>query len=402
MVSIERPRKLLIDSLKVILVASLFFLLQAEILGVRYDLYGHQSGVAIAESKRNTERDELERHAANLLRDCAFEVGTVRNEVQDALMRLDDRREEIYDLVDTRARELEGALLSRWEAQRDTLTSAQAALEAGVYRLEKIGTRDSSTMKRKMVHPTVLLKGNGTVGSGVIVYSEPMPGAAEGAVRPYATFVITAYHVVMEVLGGQTDVGRVEEIQVSQGEDPTFVEVFSGLLVLCDRARDVALLKLNTSRKFEDVADLTPRDELNRVDIFARAYAVGCPLGNRPLPTIGEVSSKSKIVADQVFWMLSAPTFFGNSGGGIYLAETSKLIGISSMIYTYGKSNPTVVPHMGLFVPLDTIYAWLDGEGYSFVHERQPVPREVLPKLDRPMDPVGGSTVPAASSDPSH
>jgi hypothetical protein len=171
-------------------------------------------------------------------------------------------------------------------------------------------------MKRKMVHPTVLLKGNGTVGSGVIVYSEPMPGAAEGAVRPYATFVITAYHVVMEVLGGQTDVGRVEEIQVSQGEDPTFVEVFSGLLVLCDRARDVALLKLNTSRKFEDVADLTPRDELNRVDIFARAYAVGCPLGNRPLPTIGEVSSKSKIVADQVFWMLSAPTFFGNSGGG--------------------------------------------------------------------------------------
>ena len=79
--------------------------------------------------------------------------------------------------------------------------------------------------------------------------------------------------------------------------------------------------------------------------------------------------------------MLSAPTFFGNSGGGVYLADTYRLVGISSMIYTYGKMNPTVVPHMGLFVPIETIYRWLDGEGYSFVHERKPVPRVMLWKL---------------------
>lgn len=72
--------------------------------------------------------------------------------------------------------------------------------------------------------------------------------------------------------------------------------------------------------------------------------------------------------------MLTAPTFFGNSGGGIYERSNHRLVGISSMIYTYGKTNPTVVPHMGLFVPLGTVYDWLDGSGLGFVHEGRPVP----------------------------
>jgi hypothetical protein len=87
---------------------------------------------------------------------------------------------------------------------------------------------------------------------------------------------------------------------------------------------------------------------------------------------VGEVSTKSKVVGDQVFWMLNAPTFFGNSGGGIYLGSTCQLIGISSMIYTYGKASPAVVPHMGLFVPLETLYDWLDTKGYSFIWRREP------------------------------
>jgi hypothetical protein len=79
--------------------------------------------------------------------------------------------------------------------------------------------------------------------------------------------------------------------------------------------------------------------------------------------------------------MLSAPTFFGNSGGGVYLAENCLLIGVSSMIYTYGRTHPAVVPHMGLFVPLQEIYTWFDAEGYSFVHKRSPIPREMLWRL---------------------
>ena len=34
-----------------------------------------------------------------------------------------------------------------------------------------------------------------------------------------------------------------------------------------------------------------PESELSRLDVFAPAYAVGCPLGNQPLPTLGEAKA---------------------------------------------------------------------------------------------------------------
>jgi S1-C subfamily serine protease len=109
-----------------------------------------------------------------------------------------------------------------------------------------------------------------------------------------------------------------------------------------------------------------------KLSVFDTVYAVGCPLGNQPLPTFGEISSQYKPVGDEIFWMVSAPTFFGNSGGGIFLSGEGQLVGISSMIYTYGKRSPMVVPHMGLFVPLQTVRSWLRREG--FAHLMDPAP----------------------------
>jgi hypothetical protein len=125
---------------------------------------------------------------------------------------------------------------------------------------------------------------------------------------------------------------------------------------------------------------MLPREEVQGLRIFTPVYAVGCPLGNKPLSTAGELTSKAKLVGSQLFWMINAPTFFGNSGGGVYLAKDCRLIGISSMIYTYGKSHPVVVPHMGLFVPLDVIYDWLEHQGYGFIArgETEPAVKESL------------------------
>jgi hypothetical protein len=68
------------------------------------------------------------------------------------------------------------------------------------------------------------------------------------------------------------------------------------------------------------------------------------------------------------------------------------------MIYTYGKSHPTVVPHMGLFVPLDVIYRWLDAEGYGFVYRREPVPSGRDSLLYRGVRTEGSSARPAAAA----
>ena len=71
--------------------------------------------------------------------------------------------------------------------------------------------------------------------------------------------------------------------------------------------------------------------------------------------------------------MISAPTYYGNSGGGIFLADGRRLLGVFSKIYTHGRGNPVVVPHMGLCTPMSAIYAWLDAEGYGDVIPQVPL-----------------------------
>lgn len=392
--------KLSSEWLKLLLIAGGFLILQDQILGVRYDLYGHRERIASAETRKEAQQGLAQERVEGVVEACAHEVARARGELEEAILRLDGRRDELLDLIDLRNRELEGALVDRLASERDEISTTRFALEAGTARLERLfqgSAKDPREMKRKMILPTVQLKGNGTVGSGVLIYSEPQGATVNGEAPEYATFVLTAYHVVLEVLGDTVDDGILHEIHVLPEADATATEVLPARLILFDRGRDVALLRLGSTRRFAEVAELLPRGELDRVDIFTRAYAVGCPLGNRPLPTVGEISSKSKVVSDQVFWMLSAPTFFGNSGGGVYLADSCRLIGVSSMIYTYGKTHPAVVPHMGLFVPLDSIYKWLDAEGYSFVAERRAIPadRRRLSAFESPAASVQPASSPA-------
>ena len=63
--------------------------------------------------------------------------------------------------------------------------------------------------------------------------------------------------------------------------------------------------------------------------------------------------------------MVSTPAYFGNSGGGVFLAETCELIGIFSKIYTHGTYQPQVITHMGLAVPINVIHDWLDEIGFD-------------------------------------
>jgi S1-C subfamily serine protease len=68
---------------------------------------------------------------------------------------------------------------------------------------------------------------------------------------------------------------------------------------------------------------------------------------------------------DEDYWMVSTPAYFGNSGGGVFLAETCELIGIFSKIYTHGTYQPQVITHMGLAVPINVIHDWLDEIGFD-------------------------------------
>jgi len=370
-----RLKRILAECLRLSVLVAVFLIIEDQVTQIRHDLHGSANGIAQAQSRYTEELSETKKLIRTAIEDSSLQFSQATRVFEESTELIEGERRELARLIDDRTEAIALTLRERVEAERSLLEGAKSQAQTNaalMAKLDRVAQEEPARMKRKMIFPTVQLRGSGTVGSGVLVYSEPRAKEADssGAI----SLVLTAHHVVMEVMGERASRGVVEEVRVL-GENDTFEpEVYSAELVAGDRDRDLALLRIRAGRRFQNVADLAEREVVRRLDVFTRAYAVGCPLGNRPLPTVGEISSKSKVVGDQVFWMLNAPTFFGNSGGGVYLASTCQLIGISSMIYTYGRENPTVVPHMGLFVSLETISDWLDAEGCAFVLRREPVP----------------------------
>ena len=238
--------------------------------------------------------------------------------------------------------------------------------------------QDHGELTRKMLLPTVQLNGDDTVGSGTIVFSGP--NKKNKSVNE--TYVLTSYHVVRNIL---VDTPRAKHT----GFDvtvylPTEKLIVKGRMVASEPKIDAALVKLDTERKLPNVANVLPRDETDQVRVWDPVCAVGCPLGNDPVPSKGEVSSLRNELNGANYWMVNAPTYFGNSGGGIYRADTRQLIGVFSKIYTHGKGQPVVVPHMGLCTPMDLIYEWLADAKMDHLLRSSSVDRIDLSQLAAP------------------
>ncbi len=374
-------KKILVEGAKLVILVLLFFMLENQIIGLKSYSAAGRGGLARADAEIRRSMDELGQLRTAV--EAALEaLGASRDDLRVVAAKIEEERKEAVRLWEERVRQLRSLMVDRLDSGRDRLEGARTRTVENAQRLEglankvqRLAERDRKRMQELMIHPTAQLRGNGTVGSGVLLYSQEQPPERPGAEVLCTTFVLTAHHVVLEVTGDQVDSSEVREVNILVDAAADDVETFAARLVLEDRERDLALLRLNTGKRVDSLVEFMPAQDLAALDVFSPTYAVGCPLGNRPMPTLGEISSCSKEVGRQTFWMLNAPTFFGNSGGGVYYARDFKLIGISSMIYTYGKKTPSVVPHMGLFVPLRNIYEWLDEEGFSFIYERKPVPK---------------------------
>ena len=385
-------RKIVVNVAKILAVAACFSLLQHEILVIRSDVDGASGQVAVALDRYKGEvaltRDEL--------------VGVVESshrrllDIQQGLEKwaefLQNHRDNLTRLIATRSREFHSSIdseMTRYKDEVERIVDETRDYEDRIRSVEeKLGRvvgKDPGWMERNILFPIAQLKGEGTVGSGVLVYSGVPARKArdtrsrdgrDGETSPleYTSFVITACHVVMEILGPSFPEGSVDDLQILDPGSPRRMTSYTATVTLHDESRDLALLRLDTTKRLDPVARALPEKRLGGLRLFTGVYAVGCPLGNDPIPTYGEISSRDKMVGGQQFWMINAPTFFGNSGGGVFLASTGDLIGISSMIYTYGKTRPVVVPHMGLFVPIDAVASWLDSEGYRFVLRRTTEP----------------------------
>ena len=291
-------------------------------------------------------RNTIEAHADKL---SAFESSFATTQSEDWKAPLEDLRASL----DEKWSELgEGAQLA--QENRNLLENMDARL-----------VRDVDAMWSELMGPTVQLSGESTVGSGVLLESQ-LREDGDG----YQTYLLTAWHVVRDILADADELDRPVPVTMYSREGEK--KHFEAELLRFDPDIDSALLILATSEAVPSGAKLATREKLEAIKIFSNIYAAGCPLGNDPIPTFGEIADTRHVVDGDRYWMVSAPTYVGNSGGGIFDAESFELIGIFSKIYTHGNLRPTVVPHMGLATPLSVIYDWLDGVGYAQLVPSEP------------------------------
>ncbi len=313
---------------------------------------------------RIDESEQRSQELAGRLRRLEAELLHARHRLErqtEHLGRLESStREAAVQAVDLRIHGLTRELDAEWAGLRgrvDEISGLATRHEGTLRELSRNLSRDTDRMWSELLGPTVQLSGTATVGSGVLLPSIPIE---DGRFR---TYLLTAWHVVRDI---QSD--------PKNPIDPVPVHVYlrdggkldqSALLLAHDAALDAALLVMESDAPYEHGARLATRQTLEQVAIFGSVYAVGCPLGNDPIPTFGEVADLRHQVDGEPYWMISAPTYIGNSGGGIFDAATHELIGIFSKIYTHGALRPTVVPHMGLVTPLARIYDWLESVGHG-------------------------------------
>lgn len=253
--------------------------------------------------------------------------------------------------LECRVEELEAEIDARFSHISDLARRTSSQVQV----VEENLSRDEDRMWRELVGPVVQLSGDETVGSGVLLESQALEGGR------WRTCLLTAWHVVRDIV--QEGDPRTSPIPVTiygSNRSERSLRHETAYILAHNVSIDAALLVLESERPVECGAKLASLERLAKARIFDQVYAVGCPLGNDPIPTFGEIADTHHLVEDLSYWMISAPTYIGNSGGGIFDAESHELLGIFSKIYTHGALRPTVVPHMGLVVPLGAIYAWLE------------------------------------------
>lgn len=213
----------------------------------------------------------------------------------------------------------------------------------------------------RLMDSAVRVNARTEVGSGVVVFN-----AQRGRLDQIETYILTAYHVIKDNIASKTQAETPLELDFYQAGQKSHTAL--ARIVEVEPRQDLALLRV-TSEVHARAATMANADVLKSKQRFSEIVTVGCPLGYAPMLTRGEVSATDKLFDEQRFWMINAPTIFGNSGGGVFDSKTGILLGVLIRIAAYKNVIDVAVPHLGIVTPLDQVASWLASTPYSFISE---------------------------------
>jgi S1-C subfamily serine protease len=238
----------------------------------------------------------------------------------------------------------------------------------------------------QMFYPTVRVRTKNAGGSGTVVYSEKYNDEVY-------TYVITNHHVISDsvkvekkwdpVLKRKVDKEILDTVYVEFFRYNNYSHTVGSFAVEADivaysevnGGQDWALLRVRDKENTADwVANLFKLKEIDNIHIFDEVFAVGASLGHPPVASDGHISYMDDEIDHYKYWMSSAPTIFGNSGGAVYRWNVDnkqyEYIGIPSRISIQPMGfSADAITHMGYFIPIDRIYNLLEENDYQFIYD---------------------------------
>jgi S1-C subfamily serine protease len=243
----------------------------------------------------------------------------------------------------------------------------------------------SEDLKEKhasMLYPTVRVRTEKAGGSGTIIYCKEKPNN-DGK---YETYILTNHHVIDDNIKVEkkwstllkrkveTDILSDCTVELFNFEYDSWESGHSAYKaeIMCyDKDMDLGLLKVKSERKFEYIADMFPKDqERERLRMFMDLFAVGCGMGHAPLVTCGVLTGFTDIIDNHPYWLSTAPTIYGNSGGAVFLADSMEFVGIPSRIaVNIAGFSADAITHMSYFIPIPSIYKFLEDQIFMFIYD---------------------------------
>lgn len=240
---------------------------------------------------------------------------------------------------------------------------------------------DLKTMHEKCLYNVVRIRTEKAGGSGTVIYSEPDPKDP----KTYQSFVLTCQHVIGDAIEWRKEIDTVLKRKIDKEfKKQVGVEVFDYVdmstvnssnsfradIVAYDEHHDIALLKLDSPKKVDYVAELIPQKDIKKIKVFHPTWTCGCSILHDPFPNPGNVTYLRETINNKLYWMGNGHSIFGNSGGAVFSAESGQQIGITARITGLQIGfGVDIMTWMGFFVAPQRIYEFLEEQELKFLYD---------------------------------
>lgn len=245
------------------------------------------------------------------------------------------------------------------------------------------------------LYPVVRIFSQKSAGSGTLIYSRPDPHN-EGS---HLTFVLTNHHVIADCITYKREWDSLLKREIEKEfMEKAKVEYFDYVntstvdssnrytadIVAYDKNDDLAVLRIDSPKRFRHVADLIPKDKIKGLRLFMDVVVSGCSMAHEPFCNFGQLTFLKEIIDQKTYMMTNASSIFGNSGGALFLYETGELIGVPSRISAVQLGfGVDIITWMGFSAHPSRIFEFLRDQELIFIYDPEDTYREALARRKR-------------------